>query len=215
MNGAGALAERVLQRGCSGVGRLVLLHGWGANADDLLPLGEQLMQGLGHVLALEAPEEHASVPNGYQWYDLNRGDFAMGWPDARQAVDDLNRRLSALLQPLHHVPTVVLGFSQGAAMALEVVPDPPLAGVIACSGYPHPGHLCKAPAAPVLLIHGRQDPVVPVQASEWILAQFLAQGERVQLQCFDGGHTIPGTALGPMRRFLEQCFGWVLDANDQ
>lgn len=48
----------MLRRGKPGPGRLVLLHGWGANSRDLLPLGVHLMDGLGDVVALEAPEPH-------------------------------------------------------------------------------------------------------------------------------------------------------------
>ena len=201
-----ALVMRVLQCGSPGVGRLVLLHGWGANAEDLLALGQQLMAGLGEAVALDAQEAHGSAPNGYQWYDLSSGDFQTGWPGSRQAVADLNKRLAPLAQSACRVPTVVLGFSQGAAMALEVTVDFPLVGIVACSGYPHPGHGRKAPAAPVLLIHGRQDPVVPVQASGLLLDDIQAQGGNARLMCFDCEHTIPADALGPMRRFLEQCF---------
>ena len=200
---------RVLQCGSPGVGRLVLLHGWGANAEDLLALGQQLMAGLGDVVALDAPEAHGAVPNGYQWYDLSSGDFQTGWPGSRQAVLDLNKRLAAFASSHHGVPTVVLGFSQGAAMALEVNVAFPLVGIVACSGYPHPGHDRNPPAVPVLLIHGRQDPVVPVQASRFLLMDIQAQGGNARLECFDCEHTITAEALSPMRRFLEQCFAAV------
>ena len=43
----------MLRRGKPGVGRLVLLHGWGANSQDLLPLGVYLMKDLGDVVALQ------------------------------------------------------------------------------------------------------------------------------------------------------------------
>lgn len=62
----------MLRWGKPGPGRLVLLHGWGANGQDLLPLGIHLMEGLGDVVALEAPEHHPHVHGGRQWYPLTQ-----------------------------------------------------------------------------------------------------------------------------------------------
>jgi phospholipase/carboxylesterase len=64
---------------------------------------------------------------------------------------------------------VLLGFSQGAAMALDVGSDLPLEGIVCCSGYPQPGWQAKTAIAKVLLTHGTNDPVVPYAASEELL----------------------------------------------
>ena len=50
--------------------RLVLLHGWGADADDLLDLGQELVDATVSVVALRAPQAH---PGGFgrQWYPLS------------------------------------------------------------------------------------------------------------------------------------------------
>jgi len=97
--------------------RLVLLHGWGADADDLLDLGRLLVGPEVSVVALQAPLPHPAGV-GRQWYDLQEP----GWPQLPAARDDLRRRLQALDAELSLQRTVLLGFSQGAAMAWTSAP---------------------------------------------------------------------------------------------
>jgi len=193
--------------------RLVLLHGWGADADDLLELGELLVGPDVQVVALRAPLSHPAGM-GRQWYDLQQP----GWPQLPQARADLLGRLQALERSLPLSSTVLLGFSQGAAMALDVacgggssLAPLPLAGVIACSGYPHPDWQSGAlqPQSQdlnVLLTHGEQDPVVPHGASLELERLLKLGGARVELHSFSGGHTIDPDLFGPMRSFLVRCW---------
>ena len=199
----------MLRRGKPGVGRLVLLHGWGANSQDLLPLGMYLMKDLGDVVALQAPEPHPHVPGGRQWYPLSEAAQAQEWPGLPNALAAINHHLLRLRQEHPWSRTALLGFSQGAAMALEAAVHKPLAGVVACSGYPH-GHgqnRLQGLQVPVLLIHGQNDPVVPLQASFQLQAVLEAQGCEITLQSFPGEHAIPPEALTPIRQFLVRCFG--------
>lgn len=185
--------------------RLVLLHGWGADADDLLDLG-QLLGGPGvSVVALQAPLPHPAG-TGRQWYDLQQP----GWPQLPVARDRLRQRLEALDAELSLRRTVLLGFSQGAAMALDVATAAgalPVAGLIGCSGYPHPDWTPQAGlASTVLLSHGRQDPVVPYQASEALQERLQAAGAAVDLLGFEGGHAIDPNLFPAMRRYLASCW---------
>jgi len=109
--------------------------------------------------------------------------------------------------------TALLGFSQGGAMALDVgCGDPagleglPLACLIACSGYPHPGWTPRRPAGAVLITHGEQDPVVPFAASEALEQMLRAAGGTVQRLAFAGGHGIDPGLFAAMRAALEA--GW-------
>ena len=201
------MAEQMLRWGKLGSGRLVLLHGWGANSQDLLPLGMTLMEGLGDVVALEAPEPHPHVPDGRQWYPLTEEAQEQGWPGMPNALATINHHLIRLGQEHPWPRTALLGFSQGAAMALEAAVHKPLAGVVACSGYPHGQNPLQGMQAPVLLIHGQSDPVVPLQASLQLQALLETQGCEIMLRSFPGEHTIPSEALAPIRQFLERCFG--------
>ena len=125
----------LLQLGPAGAAaRLVLLHGWGADAHDLLDLGEMLVGPELSVVALQAPEPHP-LGVGRQWYGLQPIDWGQ-LPAARAA---LRQRLEQLASSVPLGRTVVLGFSQGGAMALDVASGLPVAGIVACSGYPHEG----------------------------------------------------------------------------
>ena len=178
--------------------RLVLLHGWGADADDLLELGRQLCGERRQLLALRAPQPHPGG-SGRQWYDLQN----RSWPDLPQARLALRARLEALGRSLPLEQTVLLGFSQGAAMALDVGSDLALAGIVACSGYPHPGWQAKPAMAQVLLTHGKNDPVVPYAASEELLRLLRLQQARVELIGTAGQHGIDAELLPAIRRFID------------
>ena len=182
--------------------RLVLLHGWGADASDLMPLGESL--GTRSGLAMECFGLHAPLPHpagfGREWYGL----FPPQWADVPQAVNQLKERIEAIDQ--RQIPlssTVLLGFSQGGAMALDVGCQLPLAGVIACSAYPHPDWQPKTERPPVLLIHGRSDEVVPVEAQAKLAEQLGGESETCRLITFSGGHTIPDTTQSRMVQALQ------------
>ena len=183
--------------------RLVLLHGWGADAEDLLPLGEALTADRPNpveLVALRAPELHPQGV-GRQWYAL----FPADWSTVPAACQELSQRLQSLSDGDHPLErTVVLGFSQGAAMALASGCGLPLAGLIACSGYPHPGWTPPQKRPPVLLVHGMRDEVVPFSASETL--QSLLNGDtsspRAELQASDEGHTIAAASLPAIQAAL-------------
>jgi phospholipase/carboxylesterase len=194
--------------------RLVLLHGWGADADDLLDLGAVLAGPEVSVVALRAPLAHPGG-TGRQWYDLMPEP---AWSQLPAARADLRSRLLQLGTEVPLQGTVVLGFSQGAAMALDVSTAGgqgggpvageglPLAGLIACSGYPHPDWTPHRAGLPVLLTHGEQDPVVPFPASEALERQLSAAGVVVRRIGFRGGHGIDPSLIPRMRAFLAEAW---------
>ena len=181
--------------------RLVLLHGWGASGDDLRPLGLQLSAEAAcelEVICLEAPNPHPQ-PGGRQWYGL----FPPDWNAVPTAVEQLQARLLGLERdgvPLKH--TVLFGFSQGGAMALDCGCNLPLAGVISCSGYPHPEWKPPEDHPPVLLMHGSGDEVVPSEAMNEIIRRL--DGNRCESHCFESGHTIPPEMVRPILQFLKR-----------
>jgi phospholipase/carboxylesterase len=186
--------------------RLVLLHGWGADADDLLDLGRELLEpevGAVSMVALRAPLPHPGGL-GRQWYDLG----LPGWPQLPAARTDLSRRLRELGEhvPLEH--TALLGFSQGAAMAIDVALGGglPLAALIGCSGYPHPDWEPQRTLMPILLTHGTEDAVVPYAAGEELEQRLRASGAAVSLLPFSGGHGIDPALIPAMRSFLTRAW---------
>jgi len=155
---------------------MVFLHGYGANGADLLgladPLGEHLPDTL--FIAPDAPEHCAGSPMGYQWFPIPWIDGSSEEASRRgmlSAVDDLNAFLDAVMVDEDVLPeqVVLFGFSQGTMMSLHVAPrrDDPVAGVVAFSGRLLEPDLLEDEVTsrmPILLVHGDQDDVVPVQA---------------------------------------------------
>ena len=174
--------------------RLVLLHGWGADAGDLLPMGKILSEANGEkfeLVALQAPEPHPEGI-GRQWYDL----YPPNWQAVPSSVNQLQMRLKALdTDKIPLEKTVMLGFSQGGAMALASGCDLPIAGLICCSGYPHPNWMPSEVRPPVALFHGEQDQVVPSSASETLFSLLEESGADVELFRFKGGHEIPNELI--------------------
>ena len=183
--------------------RLILLHGWGANAEDLIPFGEILRKGFINkfdVISLNAPHNHPQG-NGRQWYSL----FPADWSEVPFAVSALRFRIKAIATkkiPLER--TVVLGFSQGGAMALAAGSDLPLAGLIGCSAYPHPNWKCPKNTPPILLTHGKNDDVVPIAAMEKFID--LISNSQVETISFKGGHEIPQILIP---KILEAINSWI------
>ena len=196
-------ADLLCQPSAPARARLVLLHGWGADAGDLMPLGQSLAEAIAtplELVALQAPQLQTQG-SGRQWYGL----FPADWAAVPAAVEALKERINNLSSgeiPLE--ATVLLGFSQGGAMAIAAGCDLPLAGLIACSAYPHPNWQAPVIRPPVLLLHGRNDDVVPYSAAV-ALNNDLSQGDQTcDVFSFDNGHAIPVSAQAEMKKALKR-----------
>jgi len=189
--------------------RLVLLHGWGADADDLLDLAELLVPPEVSVVALRAPQSHPAG-SGRQWYPLLWNDMLPepAWERVPSAREALRNRLLALGATVPLERTALLGFSQGAAMALDVATGgalpAPLAALIACSGYPHRDWQPQACDTPVLLTHGLEDPVVPAAHCDTVQRLLEAAGIAVRRHDFRGGHGIDPALIPAIGQFLSE-----------
>jgi phospholipase/carboxylesterase len=134
---------------------------------------------------------------------------APDWAALPAARQGLRERLEQLGRSLPLERTVLLGFSQGGAMAVDVATSAvglPLAGLICCSGYPHPDWQPQAATLPVLLTHGSLDQVVPAEACSALEEPLRAAGAQVTRQLFEGGHGIDPELFPLMRRFLAMAW---------
>lgn len=197
---------------------VVFLHGYGANGADLLgladPLGEHLPDTL--FVAPHAPENCAGSPFGFQWFPIPWIDGSSEEESSRgmqQAVEDLNAFLDALMVDEDLLPEQVclFGFSQGTMMSLHVAPrrEDPVAGIVAFSGrLLEPELLADEVQSrmPILLVHGDQDDVVPVQS--------LPQAaEALQNADFSDvyAHVMKGTAHGIAPDGLSVALAFIRD----
>lgn len=196
---------------------VIFLHGYGADGADLLgladPLGEHLPDTL--FLAPNAPEKSALNPMGYQWFPIPWID---GSPEEaaeagmRAAVDDLNAFLDGVLadEGVSADQVVLFGFSQGTMMALHVAPrrDEAFAAVVGFSGrLVQPESLVEEMRVkpPVLLVHGDQDDVVPVQSLQEAGEALANAGFEVY------AHVMKGTAHGIAPDGLSVALAFIRD----
>jgi phospholipase/carboxylesterase len=190
---------------------LVLLHGVGADENDLLPLAPHLDPRL-LVISLRAPREYPVM--GYSWFDI---DWSTVPPTYHLAQAEESREaLCALLPELvkRHgtdpARTFLLGFSQGGAMALAAALTRPelVRGLVVHSGRLIPDLRTRVdPAAlaklDALVLHGVDDPVLPVERGRE-LRDFLEPllGERLVYAEHEAGHEITAASLGDVAGWL-------------
>ena len=155
---------------------VVFIHGYGANGADLLsladPLGEHLPDTL--FVAPDAPESCEGIPMGYQWFPIpwiDGSSLEASQRGMQAAFEDLNAFVDALMVDHDLLPeqVVLFGFSQGTMMSLQIAPrrEDSFAGVVGFSGRLVEPELLMDDVLsrpPVLLIHGDEDEVVPVQS---------------------------------------------------
>ncbi len=185
--------------------RIILLHGWGADADDLLSVGKSIIDNSCfdfEIISLAAPSFRLN-DTGRQWYSL----FPPDWNEAEIAVAKLLETLNAFNKTkISLKKTVLLGFSQGGAMAIDAGLSLDLGLVISCSGYSHP-NWNPVKNNPVLLSHGLQDDVVPVNASREILKR-LGNKANVnnELHEYNCSHTIHPDFIDVIRLKIKELF---------
>ncbi|GAB4140141.1 MAG: dienelactone hydrolase family protein [Cyanobacteria bacterium J069] len=193
---------------------LVMLHGWGANAQDVASLALMLDLPTLQLLFPDAPFPYPYGPTGRVWYDLpdnyafeSDPEFVASQPKLQESAAKLTEWLRSL-PAITGVPlekTLLGGFSQGGAMALEVGLSLPLAGLLVLSGYLHgPPRLGTVLPPPVLMVHGQQDLVVPIEAS-WRSRDVLqSAGLSVRYHELPTGHEITPAVLKLAQNFTEE-----------
>ena len=170
--------------------RIILIHGWGADADDLLVFGNEIKEKINldfEVISLRAPGLHPSG-QGRQWYGLYPHD----WHGAEVEVKKLLATLKKFDNDQISIrKTILLGFSQGAAMAIDAGFNLNFGLIVACSGYPHPSWVPGEKCPPLIISHGLFDDVVPIDASRIIYKQVKSKSSKFcKLLEFDGFHQI-------------------------
>ena len=190
-------------------GAVVLLHGRGGSAEDILSLAQPLYR---EGLAYLAPQAA-----GHTWY-----------PNSFLAPREANEpRLSSALEKVGSVVAdieaagisrdriVIAGFSQGACLSTEFVASNPTryAGLIAFTGgligppdanLHHEGSLAGTPA---LFLSGDPDPHVPWQRVQASAGELERMGASVTARRHPGrSHTITAEELDLARTLIREAF---------
>jgi phospholipase/carboxylesterase len=197
---------------------VIFLHGYGADGNDLIGLGREWARLLPDA-AFVSPHAPEGLPGGFaggrQWFSLQTRSEREWEEGVRQAQPVLEAFIAAeaarMKLPMSAVALV--GFSQGTMMALQVglrLTEAP-AGIVGFSGHLAGASRLAAEIKckpPVLLIHGSDDEVIPVQAIHHARMALAAAEVPVQWQIRPGlGHGIDPEGLKAAALFLRACFG--------
>jgi predicted esterase len=159
---------------------IVLLHGAGSGANDILPLLQAEADRSGFLIL--APQSE-----GATW------DLVMGRPGAD--IGHLDRALEAVFSAyrVDRDRVAVAGFSDGGSYALSVgLANGGLFGhVLAFSpGFIPPVPLSGSPS--IFISHGTEDPILPIQRCSRRIVPILREaGYVVDYREFLGGHVVP------------------------
>ncbi len=200
---------------------VVFLHGLGADGNDLIELGRQWRDWLPDAAfaAPHAPDPYEGAPMGRQWFPLTLRDPREFWRGVTHAAPRLEAFLDQELARLSlpAAKLALVGFSQGAMMALHVglrratAPAAILgySGLLVLEDGKGPESLkALRSKPPILLVHGDQDDVIPLDAL-FLSADALGAAE---VPCewhlsLGVGHGIDGEALRHGGLFLRKAFG--------
>ncbi len=186
---------------------LILLHGYGADEHDLLPIAHALDPRL-RAVSLQAPISMGGSQRA--WYSLKQDGRGISF-DAAEAREGARLAIEAIEEIARTSPRpFLLGFSQGASMALAVALTRPqlVAGVLSLSGVPpriEPEELA-APAAlrgfPVFAAHGTDDPLLPIALGRANRAELGRLGCEVTWREYPMGHMVLPQELDDARAWL-------------
>ena len=192
----------------SGLSRtLVLLHGYGADENDLLSIAHELDPRL-RAVSLQGPLSLGGPMRA--WFNLVQDARGVSF-DPEEAREGLRAATEAVEEIARESPRpFLLGFSQGAATALGVLltrPDLP-AGVISLSGVPpvlEPRDLApaeKLKGLPVFAAHGTQDSLLPIQLGRTVRDELLKLGLDLTWREYQMGHEVVPHELADAAEWL-------------
>jgi phospholipase/carboxylesterase len=196
---------------------IIAIHGWGANAMDLLGLAPILHRGEALVLSPQGPyalaDPQSRMVIGFGWFPLSAGgrppdplEFAKATGLLEEWIDEAVKEY-----PVDREHVVLLGFSQGGVMAYDLFLRSPdrYAGLAALSSW-FPQELAdKAKPSdalkgrPVIVMHGTSDNMIAVDRARDSRDRLLPLGVNLTYREFEMGHEISPDALRALIEWIE------------
>ena len=195
---------------------IILLHGLGADGNDLFGLAPHLGEALPDAafVAPNAPFACDMGPYGYQWFSLQDRSSPARLAGVNAVAATLNTFIDEQLSKhgLRDDRMALVGFSQGTMVSLHVGLRRPraCAAIVGFSGLLIAPELLPAEIASkpkVLLVHGDADDIVPFAAMGAAVDGLQAVGVPVDSMIRPGlTHGIDGVGLQRATEFLKEAF---------
>lgn len=193
---------------------VVVLHGRGADSNDLADIAPQVAGGSNYRFLLpDAPRPFEPMPGykfGYSWFT--------GWPAEPESFRESRTLLLKFLDQMLEryqisLPkTVLCGFSQGGMMAIDVgfrLEQAP-AGIVCMSGAINENDLPplrERAERPLLMVHGSEDEMIPVLAARRSRRILESHGVQPEYHEFPMGHWVTEDSLRVVAEFIHRCLG--------
>lgn len=191
---------------------MVLLHGYGSNAHDLIALAPDFAEALDDTAFISPHAPFAfegGIPGAYQWYSLTKRDtdfLLEGYNNAKPKLDQFLNEVSDKFQvPFDKI--ILAGFSQGGMMSMHygLTSSKKFAAVLSFSGYildcEYPSDITKQK---MFVSHGDFDMVVPFAAHQFTVKKLQELGLDVTETVSKGlGHGIDYTCINAAKLFLK------------
>jgi phospholipase/carboxylesterase len=195
---------------------VLVLHGLGANREDLFPLCEELHLPPCLFVLPDAPLSLPDSSESFAWFDWktqSRSDIEKSRDYLFEIMDRFSRESSdpsasgKLPKPR---PIILMGFSQGGVMSLEAGLNykGKIKAIVSMSGYMgDPGKTLAHPLAPfktpILMVHGTRDHIVSEKWTHATLEALIRAGYHPILKEFPMEHQITSESLGEAAKFLQ------------
>ena len=192
---------------------IIGLHGWTGDEHVFEPVAKMMNIDDAQWFFPRAPYK-ADSGKGYSWFS---GTDETGW-DIEKTRVGIHQLLADIRSEGFSPKNIFLiGFSQGASLAMEIALRLPFAigGIVPIAGFIKFRDTLsneatkESKATPVLLLHGSQDEIIHVIASEKAHDFFKERGNPVYFKRYDGGHKIP-KRIGPIvKSFISDSFNFL------
>jgi phospholipase/carboxylesterase len=194
---------------------ILMLHGRGANAFDLIGLAPYVCDGKFLVICPQGPVETPIGPGamGYSWYPMS-----MGGPPDVEAILSSRKQLQLFLDeclrrhPIDQKKLVLLGFSQGGVMAQSLALTAPerFAALAVLSSW-LPAKLLprlsvpeSVQSLPTLVQHGSEDPMIQVGRARDSVERLRQFRVPLTYREYDMGHEITPKSLTDLSAWLQE-----------
>jgi len=183
---------------------VLLLHGTGGDENDLLPIG----QGLAPGYALLSPRGRVDEHGAARFFRrIREGVFDEASIRSEAAALQTFVRESAAQYGFNPTRVDALGYSNGANMAaalLLLYPQLLSGAVLMRPTLPfEPDPLLPIAGVPVLLLAGRQDPVIPAVGTAALARKLAEAGAKVEVRWHNMGHQLGPEDFTAAREFFK------------
>ena len=186
---AGGVTVRMLPPSDSAQPHILMLHGWSGDETVMWVLQSVLPDG---AFVVAARGIHALATGGYHWSDAP-ASTRVSFADFHPAIAAIKTTLSGL-KNTHGFggnPLLLMGFSQGAALAFAAVQAGlEVDGIISLAGFVPTGGLTAFRGLPVFWGHGTLDELVPIERACADVKRLLDADAQVQFCETEVGHKL-------------------------